>query len=367
MRALIVLILISVPTLCFANDKEKAASWIAKAAEFSNLKGPGSKPFRLRVRWKAGYGTVVETGSYQLLWKSPDQWREELRIGDNLAIRSASGGQLWSLRGDDYLSYPAYQLENMLAVLWGLGNDDPGRVTQLFTESIENANSQCVKFERKDSLINRMCFSSDGMLLGMSKGVSTNAMVDAERMGIITRGVPRFSGSRLSASNTYDFMQYAPLESKLFPRHMLVLSQKVPTLEAFVEDVQYMKPSDSALEFAVPDGARPMPACRMDDADVERQAPLISIPPQFTAKMSRFIHFGGAARVYGVVGPDGTLRSVTLILSETKLPEQRDDFGEVAAEIVQNARYKPLICAGIPQAFGTEEELILRGTVGGGP
>lgn len=132
-----------------------------------------------------------------------------------------------------------------------------------------------------------------------------------------------------------------------------------------MEDVQYTKPSDSALDFAMPDGARPTPACAMDDSEARRQALLISIPPQFQAKMSRFIHFGGAARVYGVVGTDGNIRSVTLILSETKLPEQRNNFGEVAAEIVQNARYKPFMCAGAPQAFGTEVELILRGTIGG--
>lgn len=148
-----------------------------------------------------------------------------VRIGDNLAIRTATGGKVWVVNGEDFLSYPAYQLQNMLAILWGLGNDDPGRVKELFTESIERTSSQCAKFERKDSLINQMCFSSDGMLLGMSKAVSTNEMVDAERMGIIARGAFRFSGPRLSASNTYDFMQYSELEGKLFPRHMVVLSQ----------------------------------------------------------------------------------------------------------------------------------------------
>lgn len=365
MRRLILLILISVSALSFANDKEKAAAWISKAAEFSNLKGPGSKPFRLRLQWKAGYGTVVATGAYQLLWASPEQWREELRTGDNVAIRTATGGKVWVVRGDDFLSYPAYQLQNMLAILWGLGNDDQGQVKELFTQSIENANSQCVKFERKDSLINQMCFSSDGMLLGMSKGVSTDAMVDADRLGIFRRGTLRSSGPRLSSSNTYDFMKYVELEGKLFPRHMLVLSQKVPTLEAFVEDLQYTKPSDSVSEFAVPEGARSTPACTVDDAELGRQSTLISIPPQFAAKMSRFIHYGGAARVYEVVGEDGNVRSTTLILSEAKLPELSKDFGDVAAEIVGNAKYKPFLCGGAPQAFGTEEELILRGSIGG--
>lgn len=365
MRRLVLLMIIIIPTLSFANDKEKVASWIAKAAEFSNLKGPGSKPFRLRLRWKAGYGTVVATGTYQLIWKGPEQWSEDLRIGDNRAVRIATGGKVWVVRGEDFLSYPAYQIQNMLAILWGLGNDDPGRVKELFTQSIEGADSRCVKFERKDSLINQMCFSPDGALIGMSKAVSTSEMADADRLGVVARGAFRFSGPRLSASNTYDFLQYADLEGKLFPRHMLVLSQKVPTLEAFVEDLQYTTLSDSAAEFAVPNGATPTPSCTMDDSEVGRQALLISIPPQFQARMSRFIHFGGAARLYGVVGTDGSIRSVTLILSETKLPEQRNDFGEVAAEIVQNAKYKPFMCAGAAEAFGTEEELILRGTIGG--
>ena len=364
MRRLILLILITLPALSFANDKEKAVLWIAKAAELSNLKGNESKPFRLRLQWKSGYGTVVSSGEYQLVWASPERWREEFRTGDNVAIRTASGGKVWAVRGDDFLSYPAYQLQNMLTILWGLGNGDPGQVKELFTESIRGADSKCVKFERKDSLVNQMCFSSDGMLLGMSKGVSTNAMVDADRMGIMRRGGLRFSGPHLSSSNSYDFMQYAPLENKLFPHHMLVLSQKVPTLEAFVEDVQYTKVPDSAPEFVVPDGARPTPACTVDDAEVGKEASLISIPPQFAAKMSRFIHYGGAARVYGVVGEDGKVSNTTLILSEAKLPAQSKDFGDVAAEIVGTAKYKPFLCEGAPQSFGTEEELILRGTIG---
>ena len=336
-----------------------------KGAELSNLKGHGSKPFRLRLQWKSGYGMVISSGTYQLLWTSPEQWREELRIGDNVAIRVATGGKVWVERGDDFLSYPAYQLQNMLAILWGLGRDDPGRVEELFTQPIEGANSQCVKFERKDSLINQMCFGANGTLLGMSKAVSTNAMMDAERIGVIVGGALRFSGPKLSSSNTYDFMQYVQLEDKLFPRHMLVLSQKVPTVEVFVEDIQYTKPPESAHEFPVPDGASLTPACTVDDAEVGRNALLASIPPQFEAKLNRFIHLGGAARLYGVVGPDGNIRSVTLISSETMLRGQSNDFGDLAAQIVENMKYKPFMCAGAPQAFGTEQEIILRGTSGG--
>src|SRR5579862_339216 len=242
MRRWILLILVTVPTMSLANDKDKAASWIAKAAELSNLKGHGSKPFRLRLQWKAGYGTIISTGTYQLIWENSEQWREELRTGDNVATRVASGGKVMVMRGEDFLSYPAYQLQNMLAILWGLGSDDPGQVKGVFTQLIEGANSQCVKFERKDTLINQMCFGANGTLSGMSKAVSTNAMTDAARTGIILGGAMKFSGPGLSASNTYDFMQYVQLGDKLFPQHMLVLSQKVPTLEVFVVTIQYTNP-----------------------------------------------------------------------------------------------------------------------------
>ena len=365
MRGFLLLILIAISTLSLANDKEKAASAIGKAAELSNLKGHGNKPFRLRLQWKSGYGTVISTGRYELFWESSEQWREELRTGDTVAIRIASGGKVWLVRGDDFLSYPAYQLENTLAILWGLGSDNPGQVKELFTQLIDGANSQCVKFERKESLINQMCFGANGTLLGMSKAVSTNAMMDAERTGIIARGASRFSAAGLSASNTYDFMQYVQLENKLFPRHMLVLSQKVPTLELFVDDIQYTKPSDTAYESAVPEGATLASACSLDDAEIGRGVPLASIPPQFEAKLSRFIHYGGAARLYGVVGTDGNIRNATLISSESGLRGQSKDFGDIAAEIVQTMKYKPLMCAGAPQAFGTEEEIILRGTHAG--
>jgi hypothetical protein len=364
MRRFLLLILIAISTLSLANDKGKAASSIAKAAELSNLKGHGNKPFRLRLQWKSGYGTVISTGRYELFWESSEQWREQLRTGDNVAIRIASGGKIWLMRGDDFLSYPAYQLQNTLAILWGLGSDNLGQLKELFTQPIDGANSQCVKFERKEFLINQMCFGANGTLLGMSKAVSTNAMMDAERTGIIVRGASRFSAAGLSASNTYDFMQYVQLENKLFPRHMLVLSQKVPTLELFVDDIQYTKPSDT-YESTVPEGATLAPACSFDDAEIGRGAPLASIPPQFEAKLSRFIHYGGAARLYGVVGTDGIIRNVTLISSESGLRGQSKDFGDIAAEIVQTMKYKPLMCAGAPQAFGTEEEIILRGTHAG--
>jgi hypothetical protein len=359
------LILITIPTLIFANDKDKATSWIAKAAELSNLKGHGSRPFRLRLQWKSGYGTEISTGSYQLTWESAEQWREEIRTGGNVATRIAVDGKVWVTRGEDFLTYPAYQLENVLAILWGSGNEDPRQVKEFFTQTIGGAASQCVKFERKNSWIDQMCFGADGTLSGMAKAVSTNAMMDAESTGVIIRGALRFDGRSLSASDSYDFMQYVQLGDKLFPRHMLILSQKIPTVEIFVEDVQYTKPSDSAHVFAVPDGATLKPTCTVDDAEVGRPTPLASIPTQFEAKLSRFLHYGGAARLYGVVGADGNIRNVTLISSESGLRGQNKDFGDIAAEIVQGMKYKPLMCAGVPQAFGTEEEIILRGTHAG--
>lgn len=365
MRRLMLLILITISISSFASDKDKAASWIAKAAELSNLKSHASKPFLLTLQWKSGYGTVVSTGTYQLFWENLEQWREEFHSGNNVATRIATGGKVWVSHGDDFLSYPAYQLQNMLAILWGLGTDDPGQVKELFPQSIEGANSQCVKFERKDSFINQMCFGANGSLLGISKGVSTTAMMDAERTGIIALGAPRFNGPRLSASNTYDFMQYAPLQDRLFPRHMLVLSQKMPTLEVFVEDLRYTKSTDTAPDSAIPDGATLTSACTVDDAQVGRGAPLASIPPQFQSKLSRFLHYGGAARLYGVVGTDGNVQNVTLISSESGVREQSKDFGDIAAEVVRTMKYKPVNCAGSPQAFGTEEEIILRGTHAG--
>lgn len=190
-------------------------------------------------------------------------------------------------------------------------------------------------------------------------------MMDAQRTGLVRRGVLAGDAPKLGAYNTYDFMEYTKLEDKLFPRRMLVLSQKVPTVDVFVEDIQYTKPLDSTHESAVPDGASLAPACTVDDAEVGKLALLASIPPQFEATMSRFIHFGGAARVYGVVGTDGNIGSVTLILSDTKLPGQSNDFADVAKQIVQTMKYKPYLCAGTPQAFGTEEEIVLRGTIGG--
>jgi len=359
MRKMVLMLAIALPALSLANDKEKAASWITSASQLSNLEGHDRKPFRLHLQWKSGYGSVVASGTYQLLWTNANEWKEELRSGDVVAVRASRGGHAWTLRGDDFLSYPAYQIENMLDILWRLGLDDLGQAKDLFNQKIEGAEAHCAAFERKDSMVTRVCFAANGTLLGMARPVSVNSMMDAERTGY-SNG--RMTGPMLASYNTYNFNQYAPFGDMLFPRHMLAMSQNLPTLEAMVDDIQPMQPQDPAA--TPPEGAVSTSVCPVDEQSIGRETRLSSIPSQFGAALARFIRYGGSARIYVVVTTDGTIRNANLIMSDAQPTGQSAEFGNIAMQIVRTMKYKPYLCSGVPQAFGTEEELILRGRSG---
>ena len=57
------------------------AEWLTRASELTNIQQAGTRPFKLRakVRMLGGKEQMYE-GTFELLWNSPSQWREELQL-----------------------------------------------------------------------------------------------------------------------------------------------------------------------------------------------------------------------------------------------------------------------------------------------
>jgi hypothetical protein len=89
----------------------------------ADTQAPGTPPFRLAARVlvfdKEGQATE---GSYVLLWRSADSWRDELHLSDFSQIRVAAGDKLYLSRNHPSLTPEMFLLLNLLDFLRTLGS-----------------------------------------------------------------------------------------------------------------------------------------------------------------------------------------------------------------------------------------------------
>src|SRR5277367_5664790 len=98
-----------------AQAKPDYSTLLQKAADSEDLRSPGSPPFQLNANllFTDPYGKKVP-GTYVLLWMSPDQWREEIRIDSYTRIRFGGPGKYWQQRSIDFELPHVFELTRML-------------------------------------------------------------------------------------------------------------------------------------------------------------------------------------------------------------------------------------------------------------
>src|SRR4051794_26670555 len=90
--------LLALTILCSASGNPQPLALLQHAAEICNLRSADVGPFRLRARVRVQGADPVDAG-YLLIWATPDRWREEISVGNDLAIRVGAKATI-SIKGD---------------------------------------------------------------------------------------------------------------------------------------------------------------------------------------------------------------------------------------------------------------------------
>lgn len=216
--------------------KDKQAEGLAlinRARELSDIRAPGSPPFRLRARVRLLQDKQSVQGTYVLIWLSPSQWREELALPGFNQLRIGGEGSYWVRREPLALPWVVYQLLRTLAYTARPTVSPEERVEKIRNRKQSGASLTCVELASKPTFVlhRELCFE----------------------MGSSTLSRVRYGGGN------YEFNEQAPWGTKAFPHSLRYVEGSKPIAEIDVEELVQVQSADASW-FRPPQRRRRMGA-----------------------------------------------------------------------------------------------------------
>ncbi|HXW92919.1 MAG TPA: TonB family protein [Terriglobales bacterium] len=209
--------LLALTILCSASDKSQLLALVQHAADISNLRSANTGPFRLRATVHS-YGAEPANAEYSLIWVTSDQWREEISIENDHALRIGGKGTVSTKDDTEQIQAVRSQLRplDISVLLYIKPNQSLGGVK---TRNHDNVKEQCLSRTAKLSIKTELCFDAAiGVLLRVEEG-----------------------------DDTTEFSKYSDFKGKLFPRLVTRLNGKKPHEVIEVDELTYDSQPDPAL------------------------------------------------------------------------------------------------------------------------
>jgi len=265
-----------------AEDSGEARNLVVRAQALTNIRAPGSRPFRLqaRVQLYDARDHGLE-GTYTLLWKSPTAWRDETHAGDFSQVRTVDGSRLYLNRTPAALFPGAYHLLRVLEF-----PDFPVFPRNMIWSNITAKYDEHRGESKIEIRVAGKLYKT--LYLNVPSGVPT-----------------RVEYHSVDPKHTYMFEKYAAFGDHQFPGVLTELNPGKPPIRVQVKELAEASPDASSL--APPPGAKWMPWCANP------------VPPMIQGLPSPiyFPYRGVPPRsaIYAIVGPDGLLHNVTVVRS----------------------------------------------------
>jgi hypothetical protein len=299
------------------DDKMETEKRLLMAQQLTNIRESGSQPFRLsaKVQLFDKRGDMKE-GTYELVWESPTQWKDDLKLADFSQFRLVNGDRLFLSRNPSPLSMEVFRLLRLL--------EFPILITPLPDERVSRQKKVDVFDFRAGNKVQRTLYL-DGAL-------SVPVRIESQKNGV-----------------TYLFQSYNSFGAHQFPRILTERKLGRPFLE-----VQVLELSAASLNqnsFAPPADApsfrwcaNPTPAKFLPDNAV------IPIPwPLRNGALDRSVV------IYGIMGTDSQWHNVTAVKSGGK------EVDSYWTRLVAREHFTPAMCGNEPvmqesvQQFGAPD------------
>ena len=284
------------------------AELMARAQSLMGIRAQGEPAFHLEGSLALfGYPKGELSGSYELLWLSPEEWRETISLPGYLEDRLVVGSKAWSLRSTPYTPYGVFQLDQSLNYTYWLGRRQGKRLSNTWARREKGIREWCYRIKMQGAG-RTACFDANSGLL-LSDGNSA--------------GRTRFS-------------HYKPWGSKFFPGTISVFDNGVRVAEFRAERVSSLLYPGLAA-FSPPPGAKASAWC---------QSPtpgrlLKSVPPSYPVGALAF-RAAGTVRVLAEIGVDGKLHHAYVALTPDK------SLDSTVLRALRQWRYQPDKCQGAP-------------------
>ncbi|HTR27352.1 MAG TPA: energy transducer TonB [Terriglobales bacterium] len=309
------------------NIQNEAEALLERARHLSDIRGPGSPPFRLKVSFTF-IGDELETfaGTYTEYWESDSKWRKEIVVGARKRIEVASGTKLWTSDSDPMLPEKADHIKLAAGVF-------PSRTVKLEFGSIDaipgDQGTRCAVTKP----------------VGPHNGKSA-VCFDQAHGALVEYIVPQWTRYHLTdfACSYADFRKFG---GQWYPFAMDCRVAQHRQMEAHVTELASENPDDAHL-FDPPAGAMELGWCA---------AGAIAPKPDYTPAPLRPTGMGerrSPVTLRMVVDAKGKPQDIRVISPPDKAVD------EMAIGTVERWRFKPATCDGEPMAQRVEFEIGFR-------
>ena len=127
--------------------KKDAEGILQNAAEEADLWTSDSVPFHLLASVHYELGGQPSDGTYELLWRSPDQYREYFEMRNAKEMEIASGGKLSILRNTPTLTIPLWNTQRNLRFIKNYFLRE--KVKRVHTTQVNGMQATCIESEGK--------------------------------------------------------------------------------------------------------------------------------------------------------------------------------------------------------------------------
>jgi hypothetical protein len=287
-----------------------------------DIRAEGSPAFHMRATVQLyEKGKPSSQARYDLKWRTPSTWREEIEVGNLRQIRIAEADKLWEQRNLPYFTPAIEQIEKVTEFpqhIRLLGSERAGVVRE---RAVNGIRVHCVDVKEGNLKVKSVCLQRDS---------DFPVRVD-------------YSGANGGGGFRYEDL--IPLSKHQYPRVIQDFDEN-PVLEFRVEELALMGAGDDEA-FLVPPGARSYGWCP-NPTQAEPLEEIVPIPPEIAPKIQ-----GERAVIYGVIGTDGQWHDLAVVESSGRVSES------VWFSLVRSRRFRPARCGGTP--VETEQLTKFRG------
>ena len=298
----------------FADGNADVVETFLKAADQTDIRSPGSPAFELDAKLKLFLQGNVIPGTYQLMWVSPEKWREEINLPGYQRIEVLGEQSLNWYRNLDHEILAIGDLDDALNFAWRLrraAKGAPGKLNRRVQSGVQMDCSRFQGYENED-----FCFESQ------------EGTLDAE---LFPQG--RVVSPEVASRQYSDFV---PFGEKRFPRTIRILRDQQPLLEISVDQLVPLDTS-AVSKFTVPPGAQLWPTCSAPDPPKLVK----SVNPEYP-QIERTAHRSTQVILNGEIEVDGSVNNVRVVYPTA------EDFNVAAVAAVRRWQYRPANCNGTP-------------------
>lgn len=309
-------VLAAAPAIATSKNSE-AEKLLERAEQMTDIRSAGSSPFHLAARLRTYDEKGVATdGSYDLHWKSPGIWRDEIKMPGFVQTRVAATDRIYILREPRWLPLEVYNLRKLLefprSIRWS--SEAVGTKVREKTKGTQRELSIEIRYEGDPW---------KRLFLNPDSGLPIRVEYIGERV-------------------EHHFDDFAEFGGHFFPRVLTEIESKRPIMEVRLTELATEDPNGA--NFVAPEGAGWMRWCPdIIPAKPSKRDEAFALPSG--------IH-GDALRrhvtIDGIIGPDGQWENLVVVKSAGK------EIDEMWLSMLRRQRYFPARCGDTP----VEQEMV---------